>query len=55
MYPASSICVLFILVLQLVNGAQFLNITLLFLLVGAAAVPVLLTYIFPLKSIYVSP
>ena len=53
-YSASSIWVLFILLIQLVNGAQFLNITFLFLLVGAAAVPVLLTDIFPLRSIYAS-
>ena len=38
--------------MQLVNGPQFLNITFAFLLVGAAAVPVLLTVTFPLKSIY---
>ena len=47
-----SIWVLFILFMQLVNGAQFLNIT--FLLVLFAAAPsaaVLLTDIFPLRSI----
>ena len=41
--------------MQLVNGAQFLNIT--FLLVLFAAAPsaaVLLTVIFPLTSIYAS-
>ena len=38
--------------MQLVNVAKSLNITFLFLLVGAAAVPVLLTNIFPLTSIY---
>ena len=51
MYSALSIWVLFILLMQLVNGAQFLNIT--FLLVLFAAAPtsaVLLTYIFPLTS-----
>ena len=40
--------------MQLVNGPQFLNITFSFLLVGAAAVPVLLTVIFHLTSIYAS-
>ena len=53
MYSALSFCVLFILLKQLVNGAQFLNIT--FLLVLFAAAPpaaVLLTVIFPLASIY---
>ena len=40
--------------MQLVNGAQFLNITFLSLLFGAAAVPVLLTVIFPLTSMYAS-
>ena len=40
--------------MQLVNGAQFLNITFLFLLVGAAAIPVLLTVIFLLTGIYAS-
>ena len=40
--------------MQLVNGAQFLNITFLFLLVGAGSVPVLSTDIFPLASIYAS-
>ena len=55
MYSALSIWVLFILLMQLVNGAQFLNIT--FLLVLFAAAPstaVLLTAIFPLTSIYAS-
>ena len=52
MYSALSIWVLFILLMQLVNGAQFLNIT--FLLVSFAAAAVLLTVIFPLTSIYVS-
>ena len=54
MYSALSIWVLFILLMQLVNGAQFLNITFLFLLFSAAAVSVLLTDIFPLTSIYTS-
>ena len=40
--------------MQLVNGAKILNITFLFLLFGAAAVPVLLTVIVPLTSIYKS-
>ena len=41
--------------MQLVNGAQFLNITFLLVLFAAAAVTaVLLTVIFPLTSIYVS-
>ena len=47
--------------MQLVNGAQFLNITFLFLLFGAAfllfgaaGVPVLLIDICPLTSIYAS-
>ena len=53
-YSALSIWVLFILPLQLVNEAQFLNITFLFLLFGAAAVPVLLIDTFPLTSIYAS-
>ena len=47
---ALSTCVLFISLMQLVNGAQFLNITFLFLLFGAAAVPMLFTYIVPLTS-----
>ena len=56
MYSASPICALFILLMQLVNGAQFLNFT--FLLVLSAAAPasaVLLTVKFPLISIYTSP
>ena len=40
--------------MQLVHGAQFLNITILFLLFGAAAVPVLLTVIVPLTSMHAS-
>ena len=55
MYSALSIWVLFILLMQLVNGAQFLIIT--FLLVLFAVAPsaaVLLTDIFPLTSIYAS-
>ena len=55
MYLALSISLLFILLMQLVNGAQFLNIT--FLLTLFAAAPpaaVLLTVIFPLISTYAS-
>ena len=41
--------------MQLVNGAQFLNITFLLVVFEAAPVPaVLLTVIFPLTSIYTS-
>ena len=55
MYSELSIWVLFILLMQLVNGAQFLNITfLLVLFAAAAAEAVLLTVIFPLTSIYAS-
>ena len=55
MYLALSISVLFTLHLQLVNGAQLLNITsLLVLFTGAPSAAVLLTVIFPLTSIYVS-
>ena len=48
MYSALSICILFILLMQLVNGAQFLNITFLLVLFAAAAplAAVLLTVIF---------
>ena len=54
-YSALSIWELFVLHLQLVNGAQFLNITFLFVLFAAApAAGVLLTDIFPLTSIYTS-
>ena len=45
MYLALSTCVLLISFVQLVNGAQFLNIT--FLLVLFAAAAVLLTVIVP--------
>ena len=54
MYSALSICSLFVLPMQLVNGAQFLNITFLLLFASALAAPVLLTVIFPLTSIYPS-
>ena len=50
---ALSICVLFILITQSVNGAQFL-INIFFLLFGFAAVPVFGTIIFRLTSIYAS-
>ena len=47
--------VLFILLMQSVNGAQFLNITfLLALFASTLAAAVLLTDIFPLTSIYAS-
>ena len=47
--------VLFILLMQSVNGAQFLDIAFLSVLFGAASsAAVLLTTIFPLTSIYAS-
>ena len=50
-----STCVLSISLMQLVNGAQFLNITfLLVLFVSASAAAVLLTVIVPLTRIYAS-
>ena len=53
---ALSTWVLFILFMQSVNGAQFLNIAFLFVLLAAApSAAVLLTVIFPLTSIYASP
>ena len=55
MHSALSICVLFILHIQLINGAQFLKITFLLVLFAAAPAPaLLLTDIFPLTSIYAS-
>ena len=55
MYSALSIWVLFILLMQLVNGAQVLNITFLFVLFASApASGVLVSDIFPLTSIYPS-
>ena len=55
MYSTLSIWVLFILLMQLVNGAQFLNITcLLVLFTAAPSAAVLLAYIFPLTSTYAS-
>ena len=55
---ALSIFVLFISILQLVNGAQFLNITPLFFSsprLDAASSPAPLIVIVPLTSIYASP
>ena len=50
-----STCLLFISLMQLVNGAQLLNITLSLVLFAAApAAAVLLTVLFPLASIYAS-
>ena len=52
---ALSTCVLFISLMQLVNEAQFSNITFLFVLFAAApSASVLLAVIFPLTSIYAS-
>ena len=51
---ALSISLLFISLMQSVNRAQFLNITSLFLLLGAAAVPMFGIVIVPLTSIYTS-
>ena len=53
MYSALSIWVFFILLIQLVNGAPFLNITfLLVLFASASSAAVLLTNIFPFYLIY---
>ena len=50
-----STCVLLILLMQLVNGAQFLNITFLLILsASASAAAVLLTVIATLTRIYAS-
>ena len=55
MYSTLSIWVLFILLMELVNGEQFLNITFLIVLFTAApSAAVLLAYIFPLTSTYAS-
>ena len=55
MFSALSNWVVFILLAQLVNGTQFLNITFLLVVFGAAAAAaVFLTVIFPLTSIYAS-
>ena len=51
MYLASSICLLFILLMQLVNGAQAL-IIIFFLLLGAASVPVFGMVTVPFTSMY---
>ena len=51
---ALSICMLFISLMHLINGTQFLNSTFIFLLFGAASVPVLLTVIVPLTIMYAS-
>ena len=51
---ALSICVLFVSLIQPVNGAQFLNTSSLFLLFGAASVPVFGTVIVPLTAMYAS-
>ena len=49
------ICVLFISLMQSVNGAQFLNITFIFvLLASGSAAGVFVTDIVPLTSIYAS-
>ena len=55
MHSALSIWVLFILLMQLENRAQFLNITFLLVLFALASPgAVLLTVIFPSTSIYAS-
>ena len=57
MYLALSICVLLISLMQLVNGAQFFNATLLFLSsahLAAALSPTPVIVIFPLTRIYAS-
>ena len=51
---ASSTCVLFIPLMQLVKGARFLNITFLSVSLGTAAVPVFETVIVTLTSMYAS-
>ena len=56
MYSSLSIWVLFILLMQLANGAQFLNTAFFAALFAAApAAAVLLTYMFPLANMYASP
>ena len=57
MYLALSICVLLISLMQLVNGAQFFNATLLFLSfahLAAALSPTPVIVIFPLTRMYAS-
>ena len=49
---ASSICLLLISLMQLVNGAQFSNIDFLLLLFGCTAVPLSGTVIVILTSMY---
>ena len=49
-----SICLLLNSIMQSMNCAQFLNTTSLFLLFGAAAVPVFGTVIVPLTAMYSS-
>ena len=51
---AFSICVLFISLMQSVNGTQFLNTTFFFLLFGAASVPVFETVIVHVAAMYAS-
>ena len=52
---ALSTCVLFISLMQLMNGAQFLNVTFLLVLFALASAAVeLLTVIVPLTRIYAS-
>ena len=51
---ALSTCMLLISLMQLVNGAQFPNITFLLLFASAPAAAVLLTVIVPLARIYAS-
>ena len=52
---ASSTWVIFISLVQVINGAQFWNITFLFLLFGAAVVSLFPTCIVPLTYMYASP
>ena len=47
-----SICILFLLIMQSVNGAQFLDTTSLFIFPGEAAVPVFGTVIVLLTALY---
>ena len=54
MFPVSSICVLFISLMQAVNGAKFLNTTSLFPIFGATAVAVFRTVIVTLTTFYAS-
>ena len=48
------LALLFISGMQSVNQAQLLNITFLFILLGATALPVFVIVIVPLKSMYAS-